>query len=293
MPRLSVIMPAYNSEKSVGAAIRSTLRSMPGDSELVVLDDASDDDTLCAIQAIEDSRVRVVANNINQGVATNLQLLLESVDSRYVARMDADDLCLPWRFLAQMRFLERHPDVKILFGGAIRFGEGRMPRPTLPVPYRPALSLAMLPLRNPYIHPTMFAETVSVRRAGGYEPGAAEDYGLWARAATRGITMRRLGSPVILYRQHANQVSGQDSYVDKMLSDHGLKHNIDALSAGVYSGVEAGLLWRLLERRLNSEKPLNGVTVQSLRDGLSPDIKLLGWESMYLNRWLRKTVGTV
>ena len=293
MPRLSVIMPAYNSEQSVGAAIRSTLRSLPRDSEILVLDDASDDTTLCEIQAIDDMRVRIITNDTNQGVAANLDMLLEAVDSEFVARMDSDDLCLPWRFSIQMRYLERNSDVKIIFGGAIRFGDGRKIRPTLPIPYGPTLSLAMLPIRNPYIHPTMLAETKSLRHAGGYKLGAAEDYDLWARAASSGINMRRLSLPVICYREHANQVSKHHSYIDKTLSDDGLRNSLNLLSARVYPGVEEGVFWRLFERRLRAEAPLNRVTVSDLRNGISPNIRLSSWESAYLNRWLKKLVGEV
>lgn len=291
MPQLSVIMPVYNGENTVGAAVRSTLRSMPRDSEIVVLDDASDDGTPSQLRSIEDPRLRVLSNITNQGVARSLTHLLDSVDSEFVARMDADDLCLPWRFRLQMKLATRSPEVDFIFGGAIRFGAGVMPRSTLPIRYGHVLSMAMLPLRNPYIHPTMFARSDSLRRAGGYRTGPAEDYDLWLRAASNGAGMLRSAYPVICYRKHSNQVSGEKNYSARMLSDEVLYANYCSLSKIVYPNAESDLMWQLLVRRLQSTSSLDGVTVESLKRSLSPNLKMSKWESLYLEKWLKKAVG--
>lgn len=293
MPRLSVIMPAYNGEKNVGTAVRSTLKSMPRDSELVVLDDASEDETLTELRSIADLRLIVRTNSKNEGVSASLAKLLSEVDSAYVARMDADDVCLPWRFRLQIRAMEHNSDVDISFGGAIRFGDGKLPRPTAPLPYGHSLSQALLPLRNPFIHPTMFAKTESLRRAGGYQPGPAEDYDLWMRAAARGMRLRRFSYPVIAYRKHIGQVSGQDKYVQQTISDEKLQKNFESLAEIVYPSVDKQIIWRLLERRLTSGPAINGVTVQCLHNSLCSGIALSRWETFYLKKWLKKVVGEV
>lgn len=290
MSSLSVIMPVYNSERSVRIAIRSTLRSLPPDSELLVLNDASTDNSLEAVRSVHDRRLKVLENSENLGVSASLALLLESVDSRYVARMDADDVCLPWRFHVQKRFLRRNPKIGIVFGGVMRFGHGTIPRITLPVPYGNELSLSMLPLRNPFIHPTMLARTDQLRRSGGYTDGPAEDYDLWLRAANTGIGMSRIGFPVIGYRHHSNQVSSQKEYAERTVSDVNLKNNLCKLAGTVYPQVDKDTMWQLLRHRLQSEDLPHDVSVKSIMAGLSSDIKLSQWESAYLRRRLNASI---
>lgn len=102
MPRLSVLMPVYNSAATLPAAVKSTLRALPEDSELVILDDGSTDRTLALAQGFTDQRVRVLSQS-NAGVAAALNALLSASDSEFIARMDADDIVLPGRFGRQLR----------------------------------------------------------------------------------------------------------------------------------------------------------------------------------------------
>src|SRR4051794_10401516 len=101
MPRLSVIVPAFNAAGTIASAIRSTTRALPRDAEVVVLDDGSADGTADAVRALDDARVRVISRP-NRGVAVTLNDLLDATDSELVARMDADDLVLPGRFVRQL-----------------------------------------------------------------------------------------------------------------------------------------------------------------------------------------------
>src|SRR5690606_28928335 len=120
------LMPAYNAASTITAAVRSTLRDLPQDAELVVLDDGSDDGTADAAQAAGDSRVRVISRQ-NAGVAASLNELLAATDSELIARMDADDLVLRGRFRRQMRSVAQGADV--VFTTVLTWGDGR---PALP-----------------------------------------------------------------------------------------------------------------------------------------------------------------
>lgn len=284
MPRLSVIMPVYNSQHSVSAAIKSTLASLTSDSELIIVNDASTDASQELINSIDDTRLRLINNSSNLGVAQSLSRLLDEVDSPYVARMDADDICLPWRFHIQERHLIRNHDADIVFGGVVRFGSSRLPSITLPIPYSRDLALAMLPLRNPFIHPTMLARTDALRRIGGYMPGPAEDFDLWLRAADHGVAMHRLAIPVICYRHHVNQVSSQKKYARETFMDPILQRNLNIVSAKVYPGLQDGAMWDLLEHRLLSTPVPSTLKAQLILSKLSDEVSLTRWELSYLRR---------
>src|SRR4051794_23880223 len=129
-------MPARNAGRHVRRALTSTLRAMPSGSELLVYDDASDDGTAEIVEAVDDSRLRLVKGGRPIGVSGALNLLLDEARGDHVARMDADDVCLPWRFQLQRRAHARHGG--ILFGTVVYITERGLPiRPTLPTSVSP------------------------------------------------------------------------------------------------------------------------------------------------------------
>src|SRR5690349_9865081 len=98
MPLITVIMPVYNSEAYVGAAIESILAQTLGDFELLAIDDGSSDRSAEIARGYADARVRPVANPANLGVVPTLNRGLELARGQFIARMDSDDRSLPRRF---------------------------------------------------------------------------------------------------------------------------------------------------------------------------------------------------
>lgn len=207
MPRLSVIMPMRNASGTIRSAARTTLRSMPRDSELVVVDDGSTDDSVAVLETVGDRRVRVLSSPESRGVAGAINLALDTVDSELLGRMDADDICMPWRFARQMRRVGKHCDLS--FGQVLTFRK-QPPKVGMfaPVPISAAAMPFHLALFNPVAHPTMLASTQVIRDAGGWRTVPAEDYDLWMRLVAAGHRMERLGLPLVALRAHASQVTG-------------------------------------------------------------------------------------
>lgn len=203
MPRLSVLVPAYDAAGTIASALRSTLRALPRDAEIVVLDDGSSDATADVARTVSDPRVRVLSRP-NAGVAATLTDLLEATDSEFVARMDADDLVLPGRFRRQLRAIDSGVDA--VFTTVVTFGSGA---PGLPRPSgidASEFGLHLL-LTNPVAHSTLLARRATIAAAGGYRSIPTEDYDLWLRMATQGARMRRLAIPGLAYRVHPGQVT--------------------------------------------------------------------------------------
>jgi glycosyltransferase involved in cell wall biosynthesis len=203
MPRLSVIVPAYNAAGTITSAIRSTLRALPRDAEIVILDDGSADATADTARQVDDARVRVLSRP-NRGVAATLNDLIDATDSEFIARMDADDLVLPGRFRRQLAAIDGDTDA--VFTTVVTWGSGMpgLPRPS-------AISgddfgLHLL-LTNPVAHSTMLARRSAVQDAGGYRVLPTEDYDLWLRMAANGARLRRLALPGLAYRVHPGQVT--------------------------------------------------------------------------------------
>lgn len=98
MPQISVIMPVYNTRKEyLCEAIESILAQSFADFELIIIDDASTNGNLEEITAYaqQDNRIKIIYNQINQGVSKARNLGLEKSSGNYIAFVDADDICHP------------------------------------------------------------------------------------------------------------------------------------------------------------------------------------------------------
>ena len=124
MPRISVIMPAYNAEKYIREAIDSILAQTYTDFEFIIIDDASTDATASIVESYSDERIRFFRNEHNMGVANTLNRGLDLAVGEYIARMDSDDISLPERFAKQVEFMDTHTDVIVCGSNAIVFGDG-------------------------------------------------------------------------------------------------------------------------------------------------------------------------
>ncbi len=152
-PVVSVLMPARNAADTVEFACRSILAQTWSALELIVVDDASDDDTLERVRALagEDSRVRVLALVQRAGpyVAKNHALSLAT--GRYLTCHDADDFALPDRLQRQMQPLLEDKNRKASIGRMLRLrADGQFTRFTTPGPLSHDGAL-----RRAYVSPLM------------------------------------------------------------------------------------------------------------------------------------------
>lgn len=122
MPRVTVLMPTYNVAPWVDEAIQSVLSQTYKDFDLLVVDDASSDDTLAHVRAINDPRIRIAAFPNNVGLADNLNRGLDLIDTELVARMDGDDIAEPDWLETGIKVLDSHPEVGVCSFGFQFFG---------------------------------------------------------------------------------------------------------------------------------------------------------------------------
>lgn len=211
---LTVLLPARNAEKTIRGAVHSVLRALPAEGSVLVLNDASDDATGDILQemARDDGRVGVMTSAAPLGVAKALNELVDASKTELVARMDADDIALPWRFNCQLRAMHRK-DFDVVFSPVIMFGPARFAiTPQAPVPTRPAASPFELLLASALIHPTLVGRRRAFVGAGGYRPVPAEDWDLFMRMALRGDRLARIALPSLLYRRHPGQVTASTTW---------------------------------------------------------------------------------
>jgi cellulose synthase/poly-beta-1,6-N-acetylglucosamine synthase-like glycosyltransferase len=210
---LSVIMPALNPDYRCAKAVKSVLVALPSDAELIVFAEG-DLSGKYALDEINDARLIVLENPKKPGgISAALNILIKEARGDLIARMDSDDLCLPWRFTRQMNAI-KISGADFIFSNAVLFGSGVRPlgfMPQVPLGLNNESSRRLIGFLNPFVHPTMMARKDALQDLGGYSDGFSEDYDLWLRAVLAQKKMQRLRGYDILYRVHTEQLSRKNS----------------------------------------------------------------------------------
>ena len=116
-PLVSVLMPIYNCEHTLEAAIDSIIMQTYSNWELIVCDDCSTDKSYAILhqykKRLKDKMI-ILKNRTNSRIAYTLNHCLQYAQGEYIARMDGDDLSIPDRLEKQVCFLMTHPEYSIL-----------------------------------------------------------------------------------------------------------------------------------------------------------------------------------
>lgn len=203
---VSVILPTFNAESTIVAAIKSVLRQTYSSLELIVINDGSSDATSSLITKIasKDSRVKIVSR-ANRGLIYSLNEGVELARGQYIARMDADDICLLSRLERQVKYIdEKNVD---LCGTYVRTF-GRCVPKTWRYSINPDEAKADLLFNSPVAHPTVLGRA-EVFKQNPYAAEAlyVEDYELWQRLAVQGRRISNVPEVLLRYRKSKSQAT--------------------------------------------------------------------------------------
>ncbi|MCX6031409.1 MAG: glycosyltransferase [Chloroflexi bacterium] len=185
LPRVSVVMAAYNEEIWIARAVSSILNQTLSELELIVVDDGSVDHTADILASFSDQRLRVLHQS-NQGVAKALNQGIRVAKAGYIARMDADDWSRPVRLAQQVEFLENQPDYGLL-GSSCEIVYPDCDRTShFQVPLSDVSIRRMMVWDNPFVHSTVMIRKTILDAVGLYDPVYRwEDYELWWRVIAK------------------------------------------------------------------------------------------------------------
>jgi glycosyltransferase involved in cell wall biosynthesis len=214
-PRVSVLMPAYNSPPEIVQALTSALSQTIADVEVIVSDDGSIEPVAGLLTGVRDERVRIIRKEHNRGIAAARNVALAAARAPVVAQLDHDDF---WRedHLEHVLSLLADPGVGVAYtnaevighpGGLDRWIAARAPEDGLPDwitdrSIHPVNDLALLYQQNPIPSPAAAMRTDAVRSVGGYPLGIdiATDYGLYLRIRRAGWRLAYLDRRSAVYR---------------------------------------------------------------------------------------------
>jgi glycosyltransferase involved in cell wall biosynthesis len=114
-PLISICIPTYNGSKWIHDAIHSCLGQTYPHFELLVVDDASSDDTLQRVRAVQDRRIRAVTNPRNLGLVDNWNRCVSLARGSYIKFLFQDDLLYPDCLLKMLQLFQTHPSIGLVF----------------------------------------------------------------------------------------------------------------------------------------------------------------------------------
>jgi glycosyltransferase involved in cell wall biosynthesis len=221
VPTFSVVMPAFNSQATVGPAIESVLRQTRPDFELIIVDDGSTDDTASRVQPfLRDRRIRLISQpNLGPAAARNAALM--QARGRYVSLLDSDDLWLPRYLEAMAATLDADATAAVAYTSnawVLDDATGRIRRARRVQAVSPRHPTAIttpreffraLLERGNFVFGLVTFHSWVLERVGTFRPEllTAEDYELWLRIASRGYRFVRCSSKLAIYRQKTGQLT--------------------------------------------------------------------------------------
>jgi GT2 family glycosyltransferase len=201
-------MAAHNAGPYLNVAIESVLKQTNQDFELLVVDDASMDETQAILQQISDPRIKVIRNCEKKGPAGSRNQALAVAKGNYVAIMDADDISLPHRFEMQVEYLEKNPDYALVGSFAYQVDElGIYQKIIAPQTDNQKIRNILL-IGNNFIHGSVMIRRSVLLEVGGYDERYAysHDYDLWLRIIER-YKVSNLPEPLYCWRSSPTQIS--------------------------------------------------------------------------------------
>lgn len=219
-PKVSIVLPFRNEEKYLQACMASILDQTFKNWELIAVDDYSTDQSVSIINefVIHDKRVKSYKNP-SRGLVSALNYGISQSQSPLIARMDGDDLMDSQRLSHQVSHLRKSPDIGVVASQVIHF-----PRATgnqrkgyeLYVQWTNSILNAEDHSLNrfidcPFAHPSVTFRKSLVEKFGGYTDGSfPEDFELWLRWMSKGVSMEKIPKPLLSWRDHPERASRTD-----------------------------------------------------------------------------------
>lgn len=213
---VSVVIPCFNYARYLPDAVESVLRQQDVDVDVIVVDDASTDESLAVAERLaeRDPRVRVFANPANSGPVVTFNRGLAEAKGEYLVRLDADDLLTPGSLSRAVAVMQALPGVGMVYGRPLHFTEGELPAPrTQPIGWWVWSGGEWLAARcadgtNVITSPEVVMRRSVVDVVGGQKPLAhTHDMEMWLRISAHADVAYVRGADQAWHRDHPASLS--------------------------------------------------------------------------------------
>lgn len=275
-PQVSVLMTVYNGQPYLEQSLQSVRAQTFRDYEFVIVDDGSTDGSLEVLRryAAEDPRIRLIANEVNQGQTPCLNQGIAEARGAWIARQDADDLSNPRRLELQIREVTARPHLSLLGANGWLIDSEDRSLGLINAPVGEAGVRWSSVFYNPFLHTAVLFRRQLALDLGGYSTAfrIAQDYDLWMRIMEH-HPADNLVERLVTYRVHGKSLSNSDRETTtreaeiscrRVLASVGLERFQDAESLALIGAFREGItpeslgkFWRL-HARMKAASGLRG-----------------------------------
>jgi len=217
-PLVSVIMPVYNAGKFVSDAIESILNQTYDNFELIIINDASTDNSYKIISSYKkrfSDKIKVInlKKNLNRGGDACANLGILKSKGEFIARMDADDIAVLSRLEKQVNYLSNHPKISLVGSNAYFINADSKVTGVKKVPVTHNKIYREFFVVHPLIHPTIMIRRKVLGDDGLFydiKYKANNDYLTFMKLLCKGNIFANLKSKLLYYRIHSNNDSLND-----------------------------------------------------------------------------------
>ena len=207
---ISIVVPVYNAAPYIENTVQMVLQQTYQDFELILVDDCSTDNSVALLEELleqrKDVRLRLVKKERNQGAAAARNTGLDMASGRYIAFLEADDVWLPHRLEAGLRFMEEKKAGFVFsayeFGDEQARGTGKIVHVPEKLTYRKALSRTVV-----FTTTTLFDTTLVPKELLRMPTVPSEDTATWWQILRNGHVAYGLDQVLAIYRRPAKSLS--------------------------------------------------------------------------------------
>ncbi|MFS0788255.1 glycosyltransferase [Shouchella sp. 1P09AA] len=258
-PKVTILMSVYNDKKHLVECIESVLNQSYSDFLFLIYDDASTDGSKEILQyyATKDKRIELVLNIENKGLSYNLAEGVLKTESKWIARMDADDIAFKDRLKEQLNYIELNPHIDIVGSYVIDIDNNGEEIELRKVPSTHE-KISKLIWTCPFIHPSVLFKVEAIKRAGSYDANLRrrQDYDLWFRCLKTNLRFANIEKPLVYYRMTDEYYKKNNTRVQIDQAKMGYKGSFKVNASPLaYVGVTIAFIKGVLPYKLR--KPLS------------------------------------
>lgn len=215
MPKVSVVIPTYNRANLLVSAVSSVLDQSYSDSEIVIVDDGSNDDTEERIKALGESRIKYFRNSVNKGVSAVRNIGITNSAGEYIAFLDDDDEWLPSKLEKQVDILDGlSTETGLVYTGvlSVDLDTGRLIETV--VPRHRGKVLDDLVFSNFIPTSSVLVRKECFTTIGLFDESLAygEDFDLWIRISSK-YSVDYIEEPLVIHKDHPRTTTANNSLV--------------------------------------------------------------------------------
>lgn len=271
MIKISVIMGVYREKNEyIKLAIDSILnQSFTNFEFIIVLDDPNNIEGLKLLNEYKekDSRIKVIVNERNIGLAMSLNKAIELAKGEYLARMDADDISLPDRFIKQVEYMDAHPEIAVVGTNKNIIDEsGKQMSKGGHLPEKPKDTEKCLKYANIIVHPSVMMRLKNIKAIGGYRDfPTTQDLDLWLRVLSAEHKICNMDEYLINYRINSQSISMSKAYLQAIVGKYIRKMEKERKKNNTDSYSKEGLLQFLKENKYDDNKTIERYNVAKMK----------------------------